>query len=266
LSRLLAPPDGAVPDLLEEAELPPATSVERVRAAVADRLPVTLRAAVWAPAGRAVVGVAVLALVAVVTAVVVTWLARPQEAPVPPRRSSGPAETGPATTVAALSTPTAAASAAPAETLLVHVAGAVRRPGLVDLPAGSRVADAVDAAGGLTARAVPASVNLARPVVDGEQVVVLARDDPGADLAAGIGAPQPVPAPPGSGAAAGVPVDLNRATLADLDALPGIGPVLAQRILDWRQANGRFSAVEELGEVKGIGDATLAELRPAVVV
>jgi competence protein ComEA len=128
---------------------------------------------------------------------------------------------------------------------------------------GSRVEDAVDAAGGVTRRARQASVNLARVLVDGEQLVVLGRGGPAVALPGA--SPGTSVAGPGVGAAA-APLDLNTATLEQLDALPGIGPVLAQRILDWRTANGRFSAVDELGEVSGIGEATLAELRPAVTV
>lgn len=139
----------------------------------------------------------------------------------------------------------------------------MRHPGLVQLPAGSRVADALDAAGGATRRADPASVNLARPLVDGEQIIVTRR---GAQMAAPPGdAPPPgTGASGGASAAATTPIDLNAATLEQLDTLPGIGPVLAQRILDWRTTNGRFNSVDELGEVSGIGEATLADLRPLV--
>ena len=150
---------------------------------------------------------------------------------------------------------------APAE-VVVHVVGAVHRPGLVRLPAGSRVSDAVAAAGGTTAAARAASVNLARVLVDGEQVVVQSRNGPPVVAAPGAAAG----APPGAAPAPAGPVDLNTATLEALDGLPGIGPVLAQRILDWRTAHGRFSSVDELGEVSGIGEATLADLRPAVTV
>lgn len=151
-------------------------------------------------------------------------------------------------------------SASPtAGTVVVHVVGQVMAPGLVWLPAGSRVSDAVAAAGGATPGANLAAVNLARVVGDGEQIVVPA-PVPGA-------APGAVAGPAtGAGAPSGpVPlVDLNSADLAALDALPGIGPVLAQRILDWRGKHGRFSDVAELGEVAGIGDKLLGQLRDLV--
>jgi competence protein ComEA len=137
----------------------------------------------------------------------------------------------------------------------VHVAGAVRRPGVVQLRAGARVADAVAAAGGPARSAELASVNLARPVVDGEQLVVLAR-----------GQGPAVAAPPAAGGAAAstAPIDLNSATLEQLDTLPGVGPVLAQRILDWRAEHGRFGSTDELREVSGIGEATFADIKPLV--
>jgi competence protein ComEA len=239
-------------------------------------MPVGLRAAAVTPGGKAVAGLALLVALAVATALVATWVARPREEPVPARRQplgaplslasatggGGPATSSPESS-AAVPAGLPAESTGPGR-LLVHVAGAVRRPGLVQLPAGSRVADAVEAAGGPTARAQPASVNLARPLVDGEQVVVLRRGELGVgSVATGQG---PVPGAPAAPGAAGGPVDLNTATLEQLDGLPGIGPVLAQRILDWRTANGRFSSVDELGEVNGIGEVTLGELRPAVTV
>jgi competence protein ComEA len=220
-----------------------------------------------------VVALLVLLLVAVAAAAVTTWLARPRELPAPARaRLVGAplsAGSGPAGGGSPSSDPLALAGTESTGRLVVHVVGAVRRPGVVELAAGSRVADAVAAVGGVTRRGDPASVNLARAAVDGEQVVVGRRGDAGA-----VGAAVP-PAPGAAGtpgvAAPGVsapaaPVDLNTATLEQLDALPGIGPVLGQRILDWRAANGRFSTVEELGEVSGIGEATLGDLRPLVTV
>ncbi len=128
--------------------------------------------------------------------------------------------------------------------VVVHVVGQVRRPGVVHLPAGSRVTDALDAAGGATAEADLAAVNLARVLADGEQVVV-----PG---------PRTVEV---SGSDA---LDLNSADVAALDALPGIGPVLAARIVAWRTAHGQFSSVDELAEVSGIGPALLDGVRDLV--
>jgi competence protein ComEA len=227
------------------------------------------------PAGRAVAGLALLVALAVVTALVALWLARPREEPLPARAQlvGSPVQSTPHPSVApgssASSSSTSSATTpgvspgAPAGPVLVHVAGAVRRPGVVELAPGARVADAVDAAGGATRRAATSSVNLARPVVDGEQVVVLRHGEAATAPAGHVGG---APAASGTspGASATGPVDLNTATLDQLDALPGIGPVLAQRILDWRTAHGRFSAVDELGEVSGIGEATLADLRPVV--
>ncbi len=129
------------------------------------------------------------------------------------------------------------------------------------LPAGSRVADAVDAAGGATGGADLSAVNLARVLVDGEQVRVPAEGE----------APVAPPASPGGGASGGssgapaAPVSLSTADAGTLDGLPGIGPVLAQRIVDWRTAHGRFSSVDELAEVSGIGEKLLEQLRPLVV-
>lgn len=144
----------------------------------------------------------------------------------------------------------AAVSGAP---LLVHVLGAVSRPGLVELEAGARVVDAVAAAGGLTPEADPAGVNLARPVVDGEQLMVPV-----------IGAVPPPDAAGGGAPAADGLVHLNTADAAELDTLPRIGPALAQRIIDWRDANGPFTSTEQLLDVAGIGDAVFAGLAERV--
>ena len=142
------------------------------------------------------------------------------------------------------------ARAAPAK-LIVDVAGAVRRPGLYRLAAGTRIADAVARAGGATAKADLTLVNLAAPLADGEQVLVPKR---GAVSSSGGGAPS----------SAG-PVDLNSASLEQLDALPGIGPSTAQKILDYRQQHGPFHSVEELDAVPGIGPARIAQLKGLVI-
>lgn len=153
-----------------------------------------------------------------------------------------------------------AASAARAQSarLVVYVVGAVRRPGLYRLPDGSRVADAVSRAGGLTRKADPAGVNLAAPVADGQQLVVPARLP--VEVAAAQGAPLP-----GAAAAPAGPVQLSVATVEQLDALPGVGPVTAQKIVDYRTAHGAFRSVDQLDEVPGIGPARVEQLRGLVV-
>jgi competence protein ComEA len=149
------------------------------------------------------------------------------------------------------------AEEAPVRMLVVHVVGAVHRPGLYRLPDGSRIDDAVRRAGGPKPKAELALVNLAAPVADGQQVVVPTKSPVAHGVAAG-----------GSGSegpgVSGVKVHLNSATLEELDTLPGVGPVTAQKILDYRTANGAFRSVEELDAVPGIGPARLEELRPLV--
>lgn len=142
--------------------------------------------------------------------------------------------------------------------VVAHVVGAVREPGLVELPGGARVADAVEAAGGPTSEADLSGVNLARPVNDGEQIHV---PRPGEALAASDGtSPEETAGSPGGGN--GEAVDLNTADATTLETLPGIGPALAQRIIEWRTANGPFAAVDELDDVSGIGPAVLERIRP----
>jgi competence protein ComEA len=142
--------------------------------------------------------------------------------------------------------------------LVVDVAGKVRRPGIVELPAGSRVIDALHAAGGPRPRVDTSALNLARVLVDGEQIVV------GLDVPV---VPGPLPTATAGGTPTAVsPVDINVATQVELESLPGIGPVTATAILAWRTEHGAFTSVEELLEVSGIGEATLSEIVPYVYV
>ena len=148
--------------------------------------------------------------------------------------------------------------------IVVHVLGAVRRPGLVRLPEGSRVQDAIDATGGLLPSADPGEINLAQPLGDGQQVVIGTKAHPGGEVrqtgADGGGSGGTTP---GGGASVGQ-IDLNSASASQLDTLPGVGPVTAERIIAWRTEHRRFSRVEELQEVDGIGPKTYAQIAPRV--
>lgn len=196
------------------------------------------------------VGTALLCLVGIVAGV--AWFrlgdssAGTPSAPAAPSSAPG-AKAGPATTVAAGSRP-----------VVVHVAGAVHRPGVVELREGARVADAVTAAGGVLADAAPDRLNLAAKLVDGQRIDVPRASDP------------VVPTTVGGGAAADEPggalVNLNTATKDELEQLPGIGPALADAIIAARTERGGFRSVDDLAEVRGIGDKRLAELRDRVTV
>lgn len=195
-------------------------------------------------------------MVALVVAIVVTlagaglWYARslPKAVEIDARPAPERASTGASGVVA---------EPAPAATILVDVAGWVRRPGVYEFHEGDRVVDAIDAAGGARHGASLESLNLAAPLADGTQILVAKG---GQTPAAPIGA---------TGAAPGAPtalVNVNTATAADLETLPGIGEVIAQTIVDYRTENGPFASVDALLDVSGIGDATLAEIRDLVTV
>ncbi|SFF50427.1 competence protein ComEA [Actinacidiphila alni] len=185
---------------------------------------------------------------------------RPRTVAVPPptaARSSFPgAARGSLTVVGATASSTAAAvGPSAAAKLVVDITGKVAKPGLRRLPPGSRVADALAAAGGALPGTDTSALNLARPLTDGEQILV------------GITPPPGAAAPPGPAAAAGAPtapVSLNSATAAQLDTLPGVGPVLAQHILDFRTQHGTFTSVDQLRQIPGIGDRKFSTLKPLV--
>jgi competence protein ComEA len=169
-------------------------------------------------------------------------------------RHLGGGSGGAAPAVTPLRAPVRAKPAA-AKLLVVDVAGAVRHAGLYRLRSGSRIDDAIAAAGGPTAKAQLDSVNLAAPIADGEQIVV-----PGRGAVGSIGASAPA-----AGSSPSAPLDLNSATLEQLESLPGIGPVTAQKILDYRDAHGAFHSVAELEGVPGIGPAHMAQLKGLVI-
>jgi competence protein ComEA len=201
-------------------------------------------------------GVKALAAVAalvVVIAAFLAWRARPHTETVAPDEPRQPAsvlqdQQDP------MAVPSPSGSAP--SPVVVAVAGKVAKPGLVTLPAGARVADALAAAGGAKRGVDPGPLNLARKVVDGELIMVGAPQPSGAAVAPAVG----------GGSAPGVPINLNTATLADLDNLPGVGPVLAQRILEARDAQGGFKTVGDLRKVNGIGAARFEQLKDLVTV
>lgn len=224
------------------------TQVSRWAQSVADRLPVGLQGRIGLGRGHA----AWLGALAVIALAITGWWAWQT-----PDTSGEPVQAVRVRAPAAASSPSAAAAGATAPTpsgeqLVVDVAGKVRRPGVLTLPAGSRVHDAIERAGGARRGVDLSSLNLARPLVDGEQVLVGVAPAAGAAAAAVGGAP------------AGALVNLNTATAEQLEELPGVGPVTAESILAWRTANGAFSSVDELLEVDGIGEKTLADIAPHV--
>ncbi|MDT0214693.1 ComEA family DNA-binding protein [Rothia sp. ARF10] len=247
-------------------------------------LPSSLRGARWAPSRSAAVAVLVVIVLVVLVFGLRVWFAGAGGGtPVGARADADPSgvsrgtstlsrasPTGGATPMGATDAGAARASAGASAVLVVHVVGQVRRPGVYRMPTGARVGEAVAAAGGATPTADLAAVNLARVLVDGEQVHVPRPGEsvPAAGAAGGGNGSSSGGAGSGDGSGApggpGGKVSLNSADLAALDTLPGVGPVLAQRILDWRTEHGRFTSVEELGEVSGIGEKLLAQLTPKV--
>lgn len=207
----------------------------------------------WDPGRRGARSLWIAGLLAALVVVAWTWLDRPRVEPLPAAPAGGSAAP-----VSSPPAPQVGEAAQTAGTVVVAVVGLVGRPGLVTLPSGSRVADAVEAAGGFLPGTDPAVVNLAAVVTDGQQIAV---GLPGAG-----GASSPAAGADIGGNGSGALLNLNTATAADLDALPGIGPVLAQRIVDHRSEVGRFRSVDQLDDVPGIGPTIAAELAGLVTV
>ncbi|MFI5757120.1 helix-hairpin-helix domain-containing protein [Streptomyces sp. NPDC051569] len=244
---------------------------ERVRLAVRERLPmwVQLRCGLEA---RTLAALSVVLVAAGLLAAQHFWAARPQSVRAP-RMVSAEAAVPDARGPAALDpdavgpdplpgrSPEGGGERAAADAVVVDVSGKVRRPGVLRLPSGSRVTDALRAAGGVEPGADITGLNRARVLMDGEQVVVGGPPPPGAGAGgAGAGAG---PGATGGGRGAG-PVSLNSGTVDQFDTLPGVGPVLAQHIVGYRTEHGGFRSVEELREVNGIGERRFADLQPLV--
>lgn len=245
--------------------------VGRVVAGLRDRVPMGARLG-WGLAPRTIAALALVLVAAVGLAAFHFWSARPQGVRAPETVEAGAAAVvdDPLRAGGAGSVPRPVAGAPPtpppepAGEIVVDVSGKVRRPGVQRLPAGSRVADALRAAGGARAGTDLSGLNRARVLVDGEQVAVGLPQAPAA-----LGAMDGTAATPGTPGTPGAPgpaalLSLSAATKEQLETLPGVGPVLAQHIIDHRTENGGFRSVDELRQVNGIGDRRFADLRPLV--
>ncbi len=203
---------------------------------------------------------AYVALAAVVIAVGVRYVVVPKSAGSPG---------GDELVLAPVSSPSpGSASPSTVPDVLVYVCGAVRSPGVVRLPGGARVADALELAGGATAKAELAAVNLAARVTDGQQIVVPEQGAAAAPAATGAAsaASSAVAGTVTGAAVAGGLVNINTASLAELDALQGVGPSTAQKIIDYRTENGGFKTIDEIKDVPGIGDAKFAAMKDFITV
>lgn len=247
------PEDNELPETVAADGLPQTVPSDRTGSPATSRggrlvrrwLPDPLRDARWEPGRPGALAVSLVAALAAVIAAVGVWRERPVPEPTPAL---------PLITADTAPGPSAPPPPAGPE-VVVSVAGRVVRPGLVRLPDGTRIADALAAAGGPLPGTDLMGLNIARRLSDGEQILIGVAPPPGQP---------PDGVAPSTPSGASRKVDLNTATLEQLDVLPGVGPVTAQRILDWRVAHGRFTSVDQLREVSGIGQARLARLKDLV--
>lgn len=251
----------------DEYEVPPDSSRF-------DRLPERWRGTRWRPSRSATWVLAIVAALATAIGLFTVWWDSPSLQAVPPLPSPQNVTAQNVTEQSVTAgddesagpVPTAVVAEQPPEALVVSVVGLVRTPGLVNLHSGSRIADALAAAGGVLDGAETVGLNLAQKLADGDQIVVGAADQSGGvSASSSTTAGGTSPAAAGESGGAGL-VNLNTATEAELDGLPGVGPVTAASIISWRTSNGKFTDVEQLGEVDGIGPARLAKLRVLVSV
>ncbi|MFG1905334.1 helix-hairpin-helix domain-containing protein [Kribbella sp. NPDC048928] len=263
LSRLAVRPSRhAHPDLLHADDAQPEAPEERdeVRGGwIPDQVPDRLRNARWTLTPRHVLVLLALLAIGLTWAIWTFAHARPTPIPEaqPTTTTTGSPVAQPTSRPSSPQTPRPGAKAVP-EVVVVYVAGKVRRPGLVRAPTGSRVADVLTLAGGALHGVDLTTLNLARLVTDGEQIIVGQPAQPAPTKPPGATTSAPHPTAPNA------PVNLNTATLDQLDTLPGVGPVLAQRILDFRTQNGPFTTVDQLQEVPGVGPKKFDSLKPHV--
>ncbi|MBF6164766.1 helix-hairpin-helix domain-containing protein [Streptomyces gardneri] len=278
---LLRLPDDPTPDRVGEDDVgrvrfpgwleEPATGPDRRHRLVPERF----RGIRLDPGRRGVRTLGLVGLAAMVIAGVIVFLERPIAHPVTPlpiRQTAAFETPAAAASVSAVRAPTGGVEPGPPTAeLVVSVVGLVQRTGLVRLPEGSRVADALAAAGGPSEGADTSGLNLAQRLSDGDQVLVgpavpnsAAPHQSSSTIGVGGRPSSGSAATSGRPSSSGGRIDLNTASEAELDGLPGVGPVTARAIVSWRTTNGRFSSVEQLGEVDGIGPARLARLRDLV--
>lgn len=209
------------------------------------------------PTRVVIVAVAVVVVVAVVGLIIFTAL---KQSPEPAGGAAGGAEGGPP-----VATGVGSPETSPAGDVTVHVAGEVKKPGVLTLPAGSRITDAVQAAGGLTKDADPSALNLAQPLNDGEQIKVPKVGEPEGSGEA-PGSTSGASGETSGGSTGGGKINVNTASEKELQELPGVGPATSEAIVKHREENGRFESVEQLEDVPGIGPAILERLTPLVTV